>query len=57
MAPSGMLLTTFIRSARITHNYAVMETTVVKKRWAEAPQWDVCQHFGATDAAALSGDI
>ena len=57
MAPSGKLLTICIRSARITHNYAVMETTVVKKRLAEAPQWDACQHFEAMDAAALSGDI
>ena len=57
MAPSGKLLTICIRSAKITHNYAVMETTVVKKRLAEAPQWDACQHFGATDATALSGDI
>jgi hypothetical protein len=36
-APSGKLLTTCIRSARITHNYVVKETTIVKKRVAEAP--------------------
>jgi hypothetical protein len=57
MVPSGKLLTTCIRSARITHNYAFMEVSIVKKRLAEAPQWDACQHFGATDAAALPGDI
>jgi len=55
MASSGKLLTTCIRSARITHNYAVMKTAIVQKRLAEAPPLDACQHFGATDAAALHG--
>jgi hypothetical protein len=37
MALSAKLLTSCIRSDRMTHNYTVIETTTVKNRLADVP--------------------